>query len=244
MPGEGAPANNRSGRPDPATCKTPRQGTECFSAQPSAAAAISEGDDRRPDLAMASIILNALPRDTGTAVEPGYASHIPWYYRRFLSRKSLKHIPIGSNIPQVSLSLEEQQIIRASYGCTTARLVVYFGFAHKAKGIESVFRRGAGKDRLLLICDLNPADSYQREILALMAGEHWSGMAQATGHLQLQRWRACWQPPMPSCSAQAGVSTRNGSFLAARAQGAFVITTHSERRGFHAAEISLCCTRQ
>ncbi len=64
------------------------------------------------------------------------------------------------------------------------KLVVYFGFAYPAKGIEQLFQiADPAHDHLILICDLNPADPYHQEIQAQLTNTKWAASASNPGFL-------------------------------------------------------------
>lgn len=185
-----------------------------------------------------SFLLNAIPPDTVIAVEPDFAAALPVRYRGFLWRKRLVYIPIASNIPAVSLTAAERGSVRDGLGCLDKRLVVYFGFAHETKGVDAIFNiADPDRDRLVLICDLDSADPYQRGLLSVIATEPWQGKVLVTGHMDpLQVAKTLAAADVALLPFEQGVSEKNGSFLAARAQGTFIVTTHRQRRGMDCAE--------
>lgn len=184
-----------------------------------------------------SQMINALPKDTLVVVDPAYPAAYRQPYRFLVRHKPCTFIPIGANIPRAELSPEQKKQIRIRYKSEERRLIVYFGFAIHQKGIEDLFRAAdPASDRIVLICQLDPKDAYQAKILDLSQSEKWRGKCFVTGYAE------DGQAASILASADAaifpfvdGSTARNGSILAARMQGVFVVTTHAHFRGYHAA---------
>ena len=185
-----------------------------------------------------SQLINSLTNDTLIVVDPAYPAAFSQPYRSMVRHKQCAYIPIGANIPQSDLSLEKRNKVRISYHSAGFRMIVYFGFAILQKGIEFVF--GAANpevDRLVLICDLDPKDSYQESISRLAESPEWYGKCCITGYLEDQEVAAV----LASADAAVfpfvdGSTQRNGSVLAARLQGTLVVTTHAHFRGYTPSE--------
>ncbi len=74
--------------------------------------------------------------------------------------------------------------VRSEVGANIGGLIVYFGFASPAKGIESLFEiADPQRHRLVLICDLSAEDTYQASILSLASRGDWTGKVTVTGYL-------------------------------------------------------------
>lgn len=183
----------------------------------------------------------AMIRDALIVVEPDYGAFIPGWYLRILQRKNFfRYIPVGSNIPSLSLAGPERLRLRNEFNAAESRLIAYFGFVAPAKGVETIFKiADPSRDRLLLVCDLDPADPYQKSILDLLAGESWRGKGFVTGFKAAEEV-ACLLAvaDIAVFPFLAGATKRNASVLAARNQGTFVLTTSSERQGYDEQENS------
>jgi len=182
--------------------------------------------------------LNALPKDTLVVVESGYPAGYRQPYRFMVRHKRTVTIPIGANIPRVHLAAEDRKSIRTRFNSKESRLIVYFGFAIPLKGIEGLFETAdPATDRLVLICELDPENAYQSKVKRLAESEKWQGNCFVTGYLEDSAAASILAAadaavfPFPD-----GATARNGSILAARLQGTFVVTTHGHFRGYHAAE--------
>jgi glycosyltransferase involved in cell wall biosynthesis len=181
----------------------------------------------------------ALTSDALVVVEPDYAAFIPCWFRKILRRKRFfSYIPVGSNIPSRLLTESERLRWKNEFDAVDRNLVAYFGFVAPPKGVEALFSiADPAKDRLLLVCDLDENDPYQKSILALIDSEAWRGRAFVTGY------RAAAEVACLLAAADIavfpfldGATSRNASVLAARAQGTCVLTTSGQKRGYYESD--------
>jgi glycosyltransferase involved in cell wall biosynthesis len=183
-------------------------------------------------------MINALPIDTLVVVDPAYPAAYRQPYRQMIRHKQCDYIPIGANISRVDLSTEQKTMIRKGFASEAHRMIVYFGFATHHKGIEVIFHAAnPDNDRLVLICELDPHDSYQASIICLAESKKWKGKCTVAGYVEEQEAASI----LASADAVVlpfieGATPRNGSLLAARLQGTFVVTTHTEFHGYNASE--------
>lgn len=180
---------------------------------------------------------NALMSGALVVVEPDYKMMLPGWYRRILSCKKIKFIPVGSSISQIKLKDLERHTIRASFDAASDRLIAYFGFVSPSKGIESLFDVcDPATDRIALICDLDLSDPYHNTLLNRIKSEPWAGKIFVTGFQQPEDVaRILAASDAAVFPFVGGVSFRNTSVLAAKTQGTFVLTTSSERHGYDPA---------
>jgi len=185
-----------------------------------------------------SQIINALPKDTLVVVEPDYPEAYRQPYRSIIRHKKYVHIPIGANIPRACNSPEQRLNLRDTYGSHDKRLLAYFGFAGDRKGIEQLFSAADPlSDRIVLICDLNPSNSYHASILRFIDSDMWRGKCFVTGYMEDKDAASILEAADAAVFPFIDGSTyRNGSILAARLQGTFVITTHARLRGYYSSE--------
>lgn len=184
--------------------------------------------------ALRRFLLNALPSDTVIVVEEDLPSNLSPLLARFTARKRWQHIPIASNIPAVRLFPGDFLEERSRYCSEEERLVVFFGFASPEKGVESLFDiADPATDVLVLISMLTPDDGYHQRILELAGSVRWRGRCAVTGHLPPDRvarlLRAADAAVFPFTS---GMRPKNGSVLAALAQGTLVVTTSTTGHGY------------
>lgn len=181
---------------------------------------------------------NALTKDTLVVVESNYKDMLPVWYKWIIKQKKMVCIPIASNIPKVTLKKNERLEIRSKFDATSNNLFAYFGFVSPSKGIDVLFKiANPSSDRIVLICELNKEDWYHKRILEIVNSEPWAGKVYVTGFLPDYKVAKILAVSDAAIFPFAkGVSMRNGSFLAARAQEIFVLTTHQTRVGYNASE--------
>ncbi len=187
---------------------------------------------------IATQLINALPADNLIVVDSQYPKNYSCCLRFLVRRKKVSFIPIGSNIPRVALTKKRKNEIRERFQVENHRLFVFFGFMSRSKGAESLFEiADANTDSIILLCDLNSEDPYQAKISRLANSDQWRGKCFVTGNLPAAEVAEI----LASADAAVfpfttGATPRNGSVLAARNQGTFVVTTHNNRRGYDATE--------
>lgn len=183
-------------------------------------------------------ILNAALPGGLVVVRPNYREKMPGWYRWLIRRKKFRFIPNASSIPAVRLTEYERAAIRSKLGAHGGGLIAYFGFASPAKGIETIFEIADPQHhRLVLICDLSSADTYQASILALANRGDWSGKTLVTGFLPPEEaGRLLAAADAAVFPFRDGGGEWNSSIHGAAAQGTFVLTTSRERRGYDAGK--------
>lgn len=177
----------------------------------------------------------AFTRDALITVERDYSKFIPfWLWCLLQRRKKVRYVPVGLSIPATSLSEEEREAVRRQYNIS-GRLIVYFGFAVAAKGIEDLFKiADPALDNILLLCELDSENSYHVELLGLINSEPWKGRVFVTGYLEPTEISRCIATSdVAVFPFRTGMTDRNTSVLAARAQGTFVVTTSKIQHGYN-----------
>lgn len=179
-------------------------------------------------------LLNAAIPGGLVVVRPNYLEQMPPWYRRLVARKHFRLIPNAAALPKVSVTPDDRARIRAALGANARRLVVYFGFVYPAKGVETLFDiADPDRDQLAIVADLDPGDGYHAMVLARLHAPPWDGRPRVTGFLPEADAAAI----LASADAvvlpfAAGGGFWNTSVHAAAKQGAFVVTTSQERRGY------------
>lgn len=182
---------------------------------------------------------NALTKDILIGVEPDYLQHIRSRYKWFVRRKETHFIPIGSNIPRAELTETERAEIREQYVGPGRAMVAFFGFVYPTKSVETLFEiADPNRDTIVLITHLDAhKDPYHKTIIECINNGVWAKKAVITGFLSAE------EVAKVLCAADAaifpfknGVGMRNGSFLAARVQGTFTITTSKVKQGYDHSE--------
>lgn len=185
-----------------------------------------------------SQVINAAALDALVVIDPDYPDAYRQPYRALVRKTPCFHIPIGANIPKALVLPHRQLRIREMCNALDKRLIAYFGFAGNGKGLELLFQVADPRiDRIVLICDLNPSDVYQSNIIQLAESESWKGSCLITGYLpDIEVAEVLDSADVAVFPFIAGSTPRNGSVLAARLQGTPVITTHKLLRGYNASE--------
>jgi glycosyltransferase involved in cell wall biosynthesis len=182
-------------------------------------------------------LLNAILGGGLIAVRPNYRETMSNWYRWIIRRKRFGFIPSASAIPRIQLSQAERLATRSEFAAAPSRVVVNFGFAYPAKRLEQLFEiLDPSHDHLVLICDLNPDDEYHRVILDRVNQKPWSGNVTITGFLPADSvGRILAAADAVVLPFRDGGGIWNTSIHAAITQGAFVLTTSRELRGYDAA---------
>ena len=150
-----------------------------------------------------------------------------------------KTIPIVSNIPISVKQRHELERLREREGIPKhVAALSYFGFIQPQKGFEQlldllkVLRNRGFAAKMMIIGELNQSNPYHREMLTRIAADGLNEFITISGHLEqnavsdyLAMSDACVLPFLD------GVHPKRGSFLAARQQGTFVVTTSKTKKG-------------
>lgn len=177
---------------------------------------------------------NIMALDGLVLVRPGHLDRISRFYVKLLRHKHVVEIPNATALPRSSLSEAERGAVRDKYAPPKKRMVVYFGFAYPAKGIEQLFEiADPSRDHLVFICDLDSSDDYQREVLSRMGEAPWLGSVGNPGFLPSdEAARALAAADAIVLPFRSGGGPWNTSVHAAIEQGTFVLTTSGTNRGY------------
>ncbi|MEI8304346.1 MAG: glycosyltransferase [Burkholderiales bacterium] len=165
-------------------------------------------------------------------VRPNYLDYFGPRIRRLVERVPLATIPNAANLP-VSLLSEPQRVqLRTQLVGGQQRLVVFFGFISRHKGVAHLFEIADPQTDHLVIAGNSHDDGYLRELHALADSPRWQGRVSFRG----------FSPPAQAAdlllAADAvvlpfteGGGNWNTSIHSAQAQGSFVLTTGRSARG-------------
>lgn len=170
--------------------------------------------------------------------EPDFSELSASWARPFLARKQMRFIQVGSSIPRVTLEPDERIALRSRFCSEGERIIAYFGFASPAKRLELLLEiADPMRDKLVLLCELDKDNGYQKEVLDKINSGVWRDRTVVTGFLPPAEVGAILAAADAAVFPFAsGVAYRNTSFLAARAQGTFVLTTSRKRHGYSDGE--------
>ena len=180
---------------------------------------------------------NALAGDGLAVVRPNFMERMTPWYRALVRRKLFRLIPNAPSIPVIRWTDAEREAKRRALAPGGERIVAYFGFAYAAKGIEQLFEiADPAHDRLVLVCDLDASDPYQRGILERAAAADWAGRVTVTGFQSPEEaGRILAAADAAVFPFRAGGGEWNTTLQGAAAQGTFVLTTSRPARGYDAA---------
>jgi len=157
-----------------------------------------------------------------------------------VGRVRLYQIPIGSNIPALTLDPDERARLRTAWSATPQTAVLcYFGMLSESKGGEELIDAlalldGRGLDvRLVLIGNAfgsSPEDqAYASRVKALIAQHRLESRVSYTGKLAQDGVSAALHASdICVLPYRDGVSFRRGSLMAALGHGLPIVTTHPQ----------------
>ena len=177
-------------------------------------------------------LINLRSADKIVCVEKQYEDEIKKYIK--LDDNKFKFIPISSNIPRSTLSLEEKVKLRDKMNLSKINVISFFGFATHVKGIESLFKcmKQLDNTKLLFINKLDEKNDYQRGLINLIDELNIKDKVIVTGFIDSPETVADYLSISDVCVLPfvEGVEDKNGSFLAAYNQKIPVITTSNTRK--------------
>jgi glycosyltransferase involved in cell wall biosynthesis len=153
-------------------------------------------------------------------------------------------IPVASSIPSYTLGSEELRRLREEMGFPAAScLLTYFGFVHPEKGFEDVLsvlsrtRQGGAPAHLLIVGNLDAGDPYHCDMQMRIKRDGLQDHVTVTGFLSAQTV-ANYLAMSDACILpfRSGVHPKSTTFLAARSQGVFTLTTSADGTGYSEEE--------
>lgn len=175
----------------------------------------------------------AAAADAIVYVRPQFPEGIGGALDWVLGKSSRIFLPNASVIPVVRLTGDERAALRAEIGCDDRRLVSFFGFVYRHKGVDQLFQIGnPARDHLLIIGELVEAE-YHQDLRRLANSHPWQGHVSITGFAEPERVaRLLAASDAVVFPFEEGGGVWNSSLHAAVSQGTFVITTSAERAGY------------
>jgi glycosyltransferase involved in cell wall biosynthesis len=183
-----------------------------------------------------TVFLNALLTRGFVVVRPDFESNSSSWFRWIFRHKPFLFIPNAPTIPVVPMTEEQRQSVRRGIAPEAKRLLTYFGFVSRAKGVDTLFDMAdPARDHIVLVCDLDASDPCHAAILERTRSIPWRGNVTVTGFLppgDVARILAVSDAAV--FPFREGGGEWNTSLQGAVAQGTFVLTTSREHRGFEA----------
>jgi glycosyltransferase involved in cell wall biosynthesis len=168
--------------------------------------------------------------------------------RWLFAHKKISFLPNASAIPAISLSEREQFAVKAQFAHCGENLLAYFGLLYPGKGVERIFEIAEPtKSHVLIVggvlreedlailpkAQRDPILSYVDSIRRLAESKAWSGRVTMTGFLPAHEvGRLLSAADAVVLPFSSGSRAWNTSLHAAQAQGTFVLTTSSVKRGY------------
>jgi glycosyltransferase involved in cell wall biosynthesis len=170
-------------------------------------------------------------------VEKDFMNKLPTFYHHLLRRREKSYIPITSNIPETTLNQGEKELLRKNLlgSDYNKNIIVYFGFISPKKGIEYLLQSAdPEKDFLMFLCEFKDSNDYHQELKQKIAEYGWTDNIFISGYLKDDQQVADYLSIADTgvFPFTEGATERNGSILAARMQGVFVITTSEKATGY------------
>lgn len=182
-----------------------------------------------------AVLLKQVPPGPIVIVRKQYLELIHPLLRRLVEKRRLRYIPSASSIPRARLSSEERDELRRRYLAGQQRLIVFFGFLYRHKGVDLLFKiADPSTDRLVIAGDTDHL-AYKAELQQAADSESWAGKAVLTGFLAAQDVAELLSvADVVVLPFRVGGGEWNTSILGAVSNGAYVVTTSTTRRGYDA----------
>lgn len=185
-----------------------------------------------------ALMAMAAAADALIYVRPDYARHISPLLGRMIGEIPRYFVPNGPSVPTVRLSQRERDEVRAMLATPGRRIVAYFGFAYRHKGVHHLFRiADPREDQLVLIGELLENDAYHAHLLRLARSSEWRDRVTLYGFAapdEVARILAAADAAVFPFEDGGGIW--NSSVHAATSQGTFTVLTSHERFGYASAE--------
>jgi glycosyltransferase involved in cell wall biosynthesis len=171
-------------------------------------------------------------------VRPDYEQHLKGSLAALLRGVPRYFVPNATSIPIAALTESERHVIRSEVGAQGRRVVAFFGFAYRHKGVHLLFEvADPARDHLLLIGELRDADPYHAELLARARSTPWRGHVTVNGFATPEsaaRYLAVADAVL--FPFQDGGGVWNSSVHAAMAQGTFTVVASRLKSGYASEE--------
>jgi glycosyltransferase involved in cell wall biosynthesis len=180
------------------------------------------------------VLPNLIFSDAIIVVDPRFKNDATKF--KLVKQDSIHYINIGSNIPMSSLAhKEKKQFKEKVLGDNNKFVIGYFGFINEKKGLETILnalvelKKTKYEIVFLVIGELNESDNYHKKLKNMIIDLELQDEVVITGYLPKEDvGNYISITDMMALPFVNGVSSRNGSFLAAIQENKSVITTNPE----------------
>ena len=182
-----------------------------------------------------SLLARRLAPGRIVVVRPQYRELLHPLLRRLVPKRRLHFIPSASSIPRSRLSSEQRTALKQRYLGGQARLVVFFGFLYRHKGVDLIFDiANPDTDHVVIAGDTDHAE-FKSELQRRAESPPWVGKATLAGFMP----REDIADLLALADAvvlpfRLGGGEWNTSIHGATTNGAYVITTSTTRHGYDA----------
>ena len=162
----------------------------------------------------------------------------PFWLRCLRWLKKTNHVQNGATLPRSSLVGSELFDLRRKWSPEGKKIILYFGFVFRHKGVHSLFDLMNPEEHVLLMAfNYDANDSYHAEVRDRTQSGAWTGNAHLLGFLpneDLANLIALADAVVLPFTEGGGAW--NTSALAVQNQGTFLVTTSQRKQGYMSEE--------
>ena len=188
-------------------------------------------------LSLRDLVQKKMTPSTVIVVRENFADLLTRESRFVLGGTVLHYIPGAAALPVAALDAAGRSALRERYLKGQRRLVVFFGFIYPHKGVERVFDIADPASDHVVIAGKFACDDGYRALLLHRADGEWKGKVTFTGFLEggdaAELLSAADAVVLPF---RDGGGAWNSSISGASVNGAYVVTTSKDKRGYDAAQ--------
>jgi glycosyltransferase involved in cell wall biosynthesis len=168
-----------------------------------------------------------LVRENFWQLAPFWLRCLPWL-------KTTIHVQNGSTLPRSSLANSELLALRRKWSPEGKKIILYFGFVFRHKGVHSLFDLLSPEEYILLMAfNFDSNDPYHAEVRVRSQSGAWAGNVHLLGFLpdeELANLIALADAVVLPFTGGGGAW--NTSVLAVQNQGTLLVTTSQKKRGY------------
>jgi glycosyltransferase involved in cell wall biosynthesis len=183
--------------------------------------------------AVLAVLLKRVTPGPVVVVRSQYLDLIHPWVRKLIAKRRLHFIPSASAIPRARLTPQRRDELRRHYLKGQRRLVVFFGFLYRHKGVDLLFSiADPAIDHLVIAGDTDHLD-YKAELQRTATSETWAGKTTMTGFMPAHDVAELLAvADVVALPFRLGGGEWNTSIHGAVTNGAYVVTTSKGRRGY------------
>lgn len=185
---------------------------------------------------LGQFMFQALPPGPSITVRPAFYQSLPRLLRFLIRGRPSVVIASASSVARCALSPDERRALRMSYLKDKSRLIVFFGFLYRFKGVEKLFDiADPTTDQIVIAGEAGVDPDYYQELQARVSEAPWKGQVEFTGFLPDEESGGLLAiADAVVLPFRQGGGVWNSSIHAATVQGTPVVTTSREKNGLDA----------